>query len=393
MIKSLRGSLLVAGTAIGAGMLALPIVTGSAGFLPATLVYILTWLFSICTGLLLLEVCLWMPKESNIISMASYLLGPSGKAISWVLYLFLFYSLTLAYAAGGGSFFASLFLEKISNTSGILIFTSIFGSFVYLGTHFVDRLNFLLMIGLGLTYFIFLTIGIWEVDINLLTRADWTQAFLGLPVIFTSFSFQGIIPSLLTYMNRNVKEVRSSIIIGASIPFVAYILWEFLILGLIQVDGPYGLKEAQARGWSVIEPLSFIMTQSSIYKVGQIFGILALTTSFLGVTLGLLDFLSDGLKLAKVGWRKIFLCLLVYVPPAIIATNNPKIFLTALGYAGGIGCAILLGVFPILMVWVGRYKKKLSQEHKQLPGGKPVLVLLLAFVLLELSLEIIKYFK
>ncbi|MES2272690.1 MAG: aromatic amino acid transport family protein, partial [Chlamydiota bacterium] len=51
------GTLLVAGTSIGAGMLALPVVTASGGFLPALFVYFLCWLFMTCTGLLLLEIC------------------------------------------------------------------------------------------------------------------------------------------------------------------------------------------------------------------------------------------------------------------------------------------------------------------------------------------------
>ncbi|HUD01475.1 MAG TPA: aromatic amino acid transport family protein, partial [Rhabdochlamydiaceae bacterium] len=49
------GTLLIAATTIGVGMLGLPIATGPGGFVPATFVYILTWFFMLCTGLLLLE--------------------------------------------------------------------------------------------------------------------------------------------------------------------------------------------------------------------------------------------------------------------------------------------------------------------------------------------------
>jgi len=89
--KAVSGALLISGTAIGAGMLALPVVTGLGGFLPAMLLYFICWLFMACTGLLLLEVCLWMPNDANIITMSHHLLGPIGRACSWVLYLFLFY--------------------------------------------------------------------------------------------------------------------------------------------------------------------------------------------------------------------------------------------------------------------------------------------------------------
>ncbi|NDE82772.1 MAG: tyrosine transporter, partial [Chlamydiia bacterium] len=81
MKKILTGALLVAGTAIGAGMLALPVATAQGGFIPAVVLYVLCWLFMSMTGLLLLEVCLFMPKDANLISMSYHLLGNKGKIL------------------------------------------------------------------------------------------------------------------------------------------------------------------------------------------------------------------------------------------------------------------------------------------------------------------------
>src|SRR5579871_6624910 len=103
MSKQLIGGiLLVAGTSIGAGMLALPVVTAEGGFFPAFFTYLLCWGFMTCTGLLMLEICLEMPPDANLISMAGAYLGRGGKIFAWVLYLFLFYCLTIAYLSGGG---------------------------------------------------------------------------------------------------------------------------------------------------------------------------------------------------------------------------------------------------------------------------------------------------
>lgn len=371
-------------------MLALPVVTGLGGFLPATVIFLICYLFSACTGLLLLEVCLWMPNDSNLISMAHRLLGPAGKVAAWILYIFLFYFLTIAYVAGGGGFMVSLFGGKIPHIFGTILFTGIFGACVYLGTRVVDRINFLLMIGLGLAYIFFVFVGISDVKLPLLKRAHWIPAFLALPVMFTSFSYQGIIPSLTTYLDRHPKMIRFAILVGTSLPFLGYVLWEFLILGLIPAEGPHGLMQAESLGQTAVEPLRHAFPQSPIYTIGQFFSFFALTTSFLGVTLGLLDFLSDGLQIVKNRMNKIFLCSLIYIPPIIIAALNPMIFLRALGYAGGIGCALLLGLLPILMVWVGRYHKDYSKVNRQLFGGKAMLFLLTIFVVFELIIEIIK---
>jgi len=386
--KAIGGALLVAGTAIGAGMLALPVVTGLGGFVPSIFIYLICWLFSASTGLLLLEVCLWMPNDANIISMAHHLLGPIGRICAWILYLFLFYTLTIAYVAGGGGFVVALFGGKLPHLIGLILFSTVFGTCVYLGTRFVDRINFILMIGLGLSALVFVSLGVPEIKFELLIRRNWIPALFALPIIFTSFSFQGIIPSLTTYLDRNPKMLRFAILAGTTLPFLGYILWEFLILGLIPVEGPHGLLQAELLGQTAVEPLRYMFPNSPIYVIGQFFGAFALTTSFLGVTLGLLDFLSDGLQIPKIGWKKVALCVLIYVPPIIIVSINPTIFFKALGFAGGIGCALLLGLLPVVMVWVGRYRKDYTQMNRQLPGGKIMLGILGAFVFFELFIEL-----
>lgn len=385
--KAFSGALLVSGTAIGAGMLALPVVTAAGGFLPACVIYLLCWAFMASTGLLLLEICLWMPHEANLVTMAAKILGKGGKIASWILYLFLFYCLTVAYVSGGGGFFHAVSQGYLSPQIAPVAFTLFFAPFVYLGTKAVDRSNFLLMIGLIVSYLSFIVVGVKLVDVELLKHTHWTAAISALPLIFTSFSYQGVIPSLTAYLHRNPKAIRFAIILGSAIPFVIYIIWEFLILGIIPLEGPQGLLTAQAQGQTAVFPLQHIVSSSNVYLMGQIFAFCALTTSFLGVTLGLRDFLADGLKVEKTPLKRVMLCAMVYLPPLLISISYPGIFLSALNHAGGIGCALLLGLMPILMVWVGRYKKKFSSTHPILPGGKIVLSLLLLFVLVELAVE------
>lgn len=385
----MTASLLVAGTAIGAGMLALPVATAPGGFWPALFIYAICWIFSLATGLLLLEACLWLPKNTNIVSLSSHLLGKWGKYLSWILYLFLFYTLTIAYAAGGGDFISSVIGSEVSPAFSILIFVLIFSPVVYIGTHAVDRLNFILMVGLIASFVIFVLMGFQKVEWDFLSHRNWPLAFLSLPILFTSFSYQGIVPSMRNYFHGHPAKVKKVIIIGTAIPFVVYIIWEYLILGIIPLGGPNGLIVAKEQGSNAILPLKNISGHPFIYQIGQVFAFCALTTSFLGVTLGVFDFLADGLKLQKKGGSKFLIFLLVYAPPTIIALLNPNIFLRALGYAGGVGCALLLGLFPVLMVWSGRYRKKLELWNQRLFGGKWMLALLIVFVVFELIIEAI----
>ena len=104
--KLLGSVLLISGTTIGAGMLALPVMTGFGGFIPSLFTLFFMWLFMLATALFFLEVNISMPGETNFITMAEKTLGTWGKVVSWVCYLFLMYSLTAAYIAGSSMFFS-----------------------------------------------------------------------------------------------------------------------------------------------------------------------------------------------------------------------------------------------------------------------------------------------
>lgn len=385
------GTLLVAGTSIGAGMLALPVVTASGGFLPAFFIFLLCWGFMTCTGLLLLELCLKLPPDANLVSMAGNYLGGFGKALAWGLYLFLFYCLSVAYISGGGSLLNDWLGGGIPLWGTALLFVAILSAVVYFGAKMVDRLNWLLMAGLIGTYCVFVAIGLPHVKISSLQTMGWKASMTALPIIFTSFSYQGIIPSLTSYLHRDAKSIRIAIIGGTSIAFVIYLLWELLILGIVPVDGDFGLEKAKELGQTAVAPLKYHVGSGTISTIGQAFAFFAITTSFLGVTLGLFDFLADGLKMPKKGIRRVFLALMTFGPPTAIALVNPMIFITALIFAGGIGCALLLGVLPICMAWIARYSKE--SQHcgpLQLFGGKAVLIFLLCFVVFELAVEFLQ---
>jgi tyrosine-specific transport protein len=380
------GTLLVSGTCIGGGMLALPVLTSLGGFLPSMVIFLLCWLFMAGTGLLFLEVCHWMDGDTNIVSMAGRTLGVKGKVFAWILYLFMFYCLTLAYIVGCGNLVTEVF--PIPKWAGSLVFVAVFAPFVYLGARAVGKVNTFLMAGLLVSYLTFVIIGLPYVDYSNLQHVDWRASLLALPVAFTSFGYQGIIPTLSRYMNYDIKKTRIAILLGSFLPFVAYIVWQWLILGIVPAYGEHGLAETLESGDNAVLPLKYFLNHSYVYRVGQFFAFFALTTSFFGVTLGLLDFLADGLKVKKNLRGKILLSFLVFVPPSILAVVYPDVFLTALGYAGGYGSALLLGLLPILMVWSGRYFKKLPSRYS-LGGGRATLVLMLMFVIFEVVFETI----
>ena len=356
--KVYGGTLLVSGTTIGAGMLALPVTTGLAGFLPSVMLFIAYWLFMTFTAFLFLEVNLWMEHNANIVTMAKRTLGPWAQAASWLVYLFLLYCLTAAYIAGGGS----LFSDSFTALTGIAVPTWItplpllflFGYFIFKGTRSVDVINRILMVGLVIAFILLIVVLLPHEELPLLAHADWPLLSIGVSVVATSFGFHIIIPSLTTYLNRNVRQLKQVIFIGSLIPLIVYIVWNFLTLGVIPVEGQNGLMEGYKQGANGAHLLTLALNNPLISLVARSFSIFAIVTSFLGVSLSLMHFLADGLKLKEAGKGKALLLLLTFIPPLLFTLFYPRAFLAALEYAGAFGVILLLGVLPILMVWKGR---------------------------------------
>lgn len=385
----LGGMLLVAGCCIGAGMLALPVLTGLSGFFPSTVALFASWAFMIFTAFLLVEINGWFSGKVNLLSMVGASLGRRGQQVCWVSYLFLFYALLVAYTAASGSILSaaakSAFGADVPPTVSSFAFALFFGFLVYLGTRSIDLMNRWLMAGLILSYLAMIGLGLPEVQLSQLTYSQPNAAFLALPVLVISFGFHNIIPSLTYYMHGDLQKVRSAILGGSLLALFIYLLWTLFVLGIVPVPM---LREAYQNGEEATIALQKIIGSSVIGVFAQSFAFFAIVTSFLAQGLSLVHFIADGLKVASKHHRENgWLCLAAIVPPAILAIVYPALFFKALNFAGGICAVILFGFLPIFMSWVGRYKKNMVSPYR-VAGGKLSLILAFAFALLIIIREV-----
>jgi len=389
------GMLLVAGSCIGAGMLALPITTGLSGFFPSLSMMLLSWGFMTFTALLLVEVNGWFKGQINLISMAGKAIGTIGRVASWILYLFLFYSLLVAYIAGSGTIFSG-FLSYITGGpvpewSASVFFVILFGTVVYFGTKPVDLFNRLLMFGLILTYLVMVFIGLERVKPHFLLHADPAYMVISLPVLIVSFGFHNMIPSLTTYLQNDLKKMRLTILGGSVIALFVYLIWELIFMGIIPFGGENGILDTYNKGEEATRALGTALKGSKIYIFANAFAFFAIITSFLAQSLTLMHFIADGIKIKPTKMHSAWLILVTLIPPLFFALLNPKIFYRALGFAGGICAVLLFGILPAVMAWVGRYKKKISSSY-HVTGGKASLVLASLFASFILIQEILKLF-
>ncbi|MGK5594818.1 MAG: amino acid permease [Parachlamydiaceae bacterium] len=392
----LSAAFLVGGTCIGGGMLALPVATGLSGFMPSIVMMAICWLAMTLTALLFMEISLWMEEGVHVITMSSRILGPLGKAIAWILYLFICYASLVAYTAGGGIQIASTvhsFLGiTLSKGWSCALFVLLFGGIIYCGHEIVGRINSILFVAMIGAYLALVGIGSSEVKPALLGYSHWRTSLLAVPLLLTSFSFQTMVPSLTPYLKRHAQSLRIAIVAGTVIAFIVYLIWQFLILGIVPVEGSNGLAEALERGAPATQFLGSHVNGHWVAKIAEYFAFFAIITSFLGIGFGLFDFLSDGLKIKEKGIGNLSLAILIIVPTLFFAVYFERAFLVALETSGGYGDTILNGIMPALMVWLGRYKMGYTGDFK-LPGGKPLLFFIIVFFSIVLSYEVLSQFN
>jgi tyrosine-specific transport protein len=386
-LRLFSGTLLIAGTAIGAGMLGIPLLTAKAGFIPALVITVAVWFFMLLTGLLFLEVALWMPEGANLLSMTCHFLGLKGKWAVGAMFVFLYYCLLVAYFAAGAPLLShgigGLLGVELGGNWGFLVFGLLFGSVVAAGAKSIDRTNMILTLAMVFSYAMMLGIGSSKVEIKHLLFTDWSVFFLAVPVLFSAFGYHNVIPSLCTYLKREKRSLRLSIIAGTTLSLVIYLLWQWLIIGAVPREA---IAQALEDGMPATKALEAVSSNSSIYLVGQYFAFFAIVTSLLGVAFSMVDFLGDGLKMVRQGLNRVVLTVLVFLPPFICVMLDPAIFDQALGVAGGFGEAFLNGLLPVSLVWVGRYVKNLSSPFK-VGGGRLLLGILFFLSLLVIGLE------
>jgi tyrosine-specific transport protein len=392
--KLIGATLIIAGTATGAGMLALPVSTGMAGTIPSLGLFFFYWCFMTMTALFMLEANLKMDEPCDLVTMAKKTLGPVGQYVAWAVYLFLLYSLMTAYIAGSGEIVVNS-LEQMTGLAfpgwmGILPLLLTFGYFTYNGTQSVDLVNRCLMIGLVATYAALAALLSPHVDAGMLTVMQPERLLMGISVVATSFGFHIVIPSLVTYLDRDAAKLRLAIIAGSLIPLLFYSSWEVLSLGIIPLEGANSVHQGYIDGSNGATLISHILAQSNLGVLTTGFSLFSIVTSFLGVALSLSHFLADGLKVKKESKKGSFLLiLLTFIPPFCITLVDPRAFLTGLEFAGAFGVVVLLGLYPALMVWRGRYHGKFNPctPHSDTPGGKLAVLAAIAISLAIIGTE------
>lgn len=387
---------LVAGTTVGAGILALPAVTLPSGIVPSTVMLIAVWIYALASGLLLAEVNVNAMYNLGrpglgLLAMVEGTLGKLGARVAGGAYLFLHYALLVAYISQGGKVLGSAFemvrgvSDSLPNWVGTLTFSILFGGILYFGqARLVERLNNVFVAIVIASFLGLLLLGLTKVNLTQFSFQDWRALSPTVSVMFVALFFHNVIPVVTTQLEGDVEKIRHSIVIGSAIPLVMFLAWNAVILGSVSPD----MLQDVSDGNTVFDPLQVLRNGQAGAWLGvliSVFSEFAIVTSFIGFVYSLLDFFKDALDVAPHdSSMRLPLYSLVLLPSTSLSVLNPSIFFTAFNYAGTFTISVLGGIIPAMMAWTQRYAQQ--QDFKAvtkplIPGGKVTLVVMIAVAL------------
>lgn len=364
--SSFGATLIVAGMALGAGMLGMPLASSKIGLLPGLALLIFFWLITNASAFVLVELNQRQGKTLSIPGLCQVYLGKWGGWIATAALAGLHIAVLSAYITG----VSDMLRPRLPDWPPHLIpvaFTFIMGTVIRYSRRLTDYANRIFFIGkvvafAGLIILLlpYVISSSSQKSTALTCTSDWKGLIAIMPVYFASFGFHGSLHSVMSHVgSNNTRDIRRVFWIGSLMALVAYMLWLATTLGV----NPAPSTNVETFLRSVNEASC---NTSFLTILCETFAFCALLTSFLGVGLGQFDFVRE------FNWNNRFATYLTFVPPLGFALFYPEGFLLALSYAG-----ICLSVLALILPACMALQQWQNPTQHLAPGGLLTRILLL----------------
>lgn len=379
------GVMIIGGTIIGAGMFSLPVVMAGSGYFWSLAALVITWFCMLQSGLMILEANLNYRVGSSFDTVTKDLLGKGWNLINGISIAFVLYILTYAYISASGSVIHHT-LKEISidfpaRFAG-LIFALVVAFIVWLSTRAVSRMTTIVLGAKILTFF--MTFGglIWHVDpATLLDKQSvntryFPYLFMTLPFCLASFGYHGNVPSLMKYYGKDPQTIKRCLFWGTLMALVLYVIWLTGSMGNIPRSDFIAIADKGGNIDVLVKALSGVLNSRALDLLLIVFSNFAVASSFLGVTLGLFDYLADLFKLDDGPSGRLKTALVTFLPPMAGALLWPDGFIYAIGFAG-LAATVWAAIVPALLAKASR--RKFDSPLYRVWGGNKMIALILVF--------------
>lgn len=359
------GAMIIGGTIVGAGMFSLPLVMAGSWFLWGMLIILFTWFSMLMSSFMLLEANLNYPVGSSFNTVVKDLLGNKWNLLNGISVAFVLFILTYAYISVSSSVFTMTAKDEfgliLSPKLAGLIFALILALIVWYSTNAVVRAESFILGVKILTFLLTFGVFLFKIKFTYLFNTIESQAsyfpyiFVIFPFCLASFGFHNNIPSLIIYFGKDPKRILKAILYGTLIALALYTIWLACTMGNIPRTS---FKEIVAKGGDVdllISTLIGVNINFFTKLTLLIFSNFAVATSFLGVSLGLFDYIADLFKIDNSPLGRFKTALLTFLPPVFCFLLYPNGFLFAIAFAG-FATTIWAVIIPALLARKSRIK-------------------------------------
>mgnify|MGYP002063243711 CR=1 FL=1 len=261
-------------------------------------------------------------------------------------------------------------------------FAMVLALIVLISTKAVDRITTIMLGGMVITFFLATGNLLIEIEPTTLFSPDGEARYLpymlaALPFGLASFGYHGNVPSLVKYYGKDASTIVKALVLGTSIALVIYACWLVVTMGNISRSMFSDIIAQGGNMGVLVGALSESIDSENLSRVLTLFANLAVASSFLGVTLGLFDYLADlfGFDDSRSGRLKT--AAVTFIPPTVLGLLFPNGFLIAIGFAA-LAATIWAVIVPALLAYKTRQLYPNSNSFR-VPGGNGLIFVVVLF--------------
>ncbi len=376
--KLLLSSFMVAGAAIGSGVLALPILAAGPGLINTFIFIVLTFIMAYLMAVASIDVyARYDDHNVNAATLAVDFFGLKGYWITTILNVLSMGSLAAAYVNAGGDLLVKTVLPLVhidlSPQVGMIVFFVVFMPAFTVGLGLISRLNGVIFTTKFICLISGIILGLKLINGSIFEFIPSGVKYLGAgaSTMFCIWMMHMVLPLVLKINDWNPAKAKKAVLVGMIIPALAYVGWMMLIFSLVSRQEFLHLETI---GDIMHYALNRPGVPTTISTLVGIFAAITVLTAFLSIGFALVAFVIDALKWQETAKTRFIATLISFILPVIVALLFPKAFVII--YQQSNMFQIAAALIPVAAAYVYNKRHKLGTKLPLIMLGLGSLIIL-----------------
>lgn len=209
------------------------------------------------------------------------------------------------------------------------------------------------------------------------------------PFCLASFGYHGNISGLISYYNGDHRRVKRCQCIGTFMALVIYLFWITCTMGNLPRSAFPEIARKRGDIAALMQAFNLHSSNHNLTILFSTFSHFAVICSFVGVTAGLVDYISDRLSIPTTRAGRLKATCITFLPPLGLSLLFPNGFVAAIGYAG-----LIATIWAVIVPGMLHQKMqaRLSDEYQSGKWSRVQLLMITAFAVINMLSWILNEF-